>query len=178
MDARIAAQRLIEQTPIFTIPRITNAPSIIASQNPTAKWMLKQTPRVHRWTTRNNTPSGVPLIARRPARIHPEPRRSTRLRQVTALHTSNTVTPPCPYHPIPRGATSRIVTQQALNVMTLKERVTDQGMFTPRALKRVGITTGPVKFEHYASPMVHPITGETIFSYKKLMNDPTTAEVW
>jgi hypothetical protein len=62
--------------------------------------------------------------------------------------------------------------------MTLKERVTDHGTFTPRALKRVGKTTGPVKFEHYASPMVHPVTGETISSYKKLMNDPTTAEVW
>jgi hypothetical protein len=26
--------------------------------------------------------------------------------------------------------------------------------------------------------MVHPITGETISSYKKLMNDPATAEIW
>ena len=26
--------------------------------------------------------------------------------------------------------------------------------------------------------MVHPVTGETISSYKKLMNDPATAEVW
>jgi hypothetical protein len=26
--------------------------------------------------------------------------------------------------------------------------------------------------------MVHPITGITISSYKKLMNDPATAEVW
>ena len=45
--------------------------------------------------------------------------------------------------------------------MTLKEQVTDQRTF-----------------EHYANPMVHPITGVTISSYKKLMNDPTTAEVW
>ncbi len=34
------------------------------------------------------------------------------------------------------------------------------------------------KFEHYANPMVHPVTGETISSYKKMMNDPTTAKVW
>ncbi len=33
-------------------------------------------------------------------------------------------------------------------------------------------------FEHFASPMVHPITGETISSYKKLMNDLATAEIW
>jgi hypothetical protein len=26
--------------------------------------------------------------------------------------------------------------------------------------------------------MVHPITGETISSYKRLMRDPTTAETW
>ncbi len=34
------------------------------------------------------------------------------------------------------------------------------------------------KCEHYANPMVHPVTGEMILSYKKLMNDPTTAAVW
>ena len=33
-------------------------------------------------------------------------------------------------------------------------------------------------FAHFASPMVHPTTGETISSYKRLMNDPETAEVW
>jgi hypothetical protein len=26
--------------------------------------------------------------------------------------------------------------------------------------------------------MVHPVTGKTISSYKKLMNDPATAEIW
>ena len=26
--------------------------------------------------------------------------------------------------------------------------------------------------------MVHPIMGETISSYKKLMHDPATAEIW
>ncbi len=36
----------------------------------------------------------------------------------------------------------------------------------------------PVMFEHFASPMVHPITGVTISSYKKLMNDSATAKVW
>ncbi len=36
----------------------------------------------------------------------------------------------------------------------------------------------PVHFEHYANPMVQPVTEETISSYKKLLNDPATAEVW
>ena len=33
-------------------------------------------------------------------------------------------------------------------------------------------------FEHFVCPMVHPITGITISSYKKLMNDPAKAKVW
>ena len=33
-------------------------------------------------------------------------------------------------------------------------------------------------FEHYANPMVHPVTGETISSLKKLMHDPATADIW
>ena len=35
-----------------------------------------------------------------------------------------------------------------------------------------------VNMEHYANPMVHPITGCTISSYKKLIHIPATAEVW
>ena len=31
---------------------------------------------------------------------------------------------------------------------------------------------------HFALPMVHPTTRETISSYKWLMNDPATVEVW
>ena len=51
-------------------------------------------------------------------------------------------------------------------------------MFTPRKLLPHTKQTQSVKFEHYASPMVHPIMGETISSYEKLMNDPETPEVW
>ncbi len=50
--------------------------------------------------------------------------------------------------------------------------------FRPHSLTKIGVKHGPTIFEHYASPMVHPTTGETISSYKKLMNDPETAEVW
>ncbi len=33
-------------------------------------------------------------------------------------------------------------------------------------------------YVHYAMPMVHPVTDETITSYKKLMKDPITQETW
>jgi hypothetical protein len=35
----------------------------------------------------------------------------------------------------------------------------------------------PMNFEHYANPMVHPVTGHTITSYKKLMHNPAMAEI-
>jgi hypothetical protein len=37
----------------------------------------------------------------------------------------------------------------------------------------------PIEYQtHYANPMAHPVTSRTIKSYKKLMHDPATAEVW
>jgi hypothetical protein len=35
-----------------------------------------------------------------------------------------------------------------------------------------------MNFEHYAMPMVHPTTGETISSYKRLMNNPASTYTW
>jgi hypothetical protein len=35
-----------------------------------------------------------------------------------------------------------------------------------------------VNYKHPTMPMIHPATGESISSYKHLMNDPATAEVW
>jgi hypothetical protein len=62
--------------------------------------------------------------------------------------------------------------------MTIQEQVANNVAFTPHSLTPSGVKHGPMKFEHYANPMVHSTTGETISSYKKLMNDPATAEVW
>jgi hypothetical protein len=64
VEQRVSAdqQRVINDTPIITLPCITNAPAIIKSCNPTAKQAVKTTPLVHQRVTRNNTPGGVPLI--------------------------------------------------------------------------------------------------------------------
>jgi hypothetical protein len=35
-----------------------------------------------------------------------------------------------------------------------------------------------IDYKHLVMPMIHPTTGESISSYKGLMNDPATAEVW
>jgi hypothetical protein len=51
-------QRVINNTPIVPIQRISNAPEIMAPRNPMAKWSLKMIPRAHQHQTRNNTPGG------------------------------------------------------------------------------------------------------------------------
>jgi hypothetical protein len=51
-------------------------------------------------------------------------------------------------------------------------------MFTLRNLIQRAVLPFAHHFEHYANPSVHPLTGETISSYKKLMHDPATAEIW
>ncbi len=77
---------------------------------------------------------------------------------------------------IPGGAQQRIVTQHAINLLTLREQASFSTIHTPRALMKHAKMR--VNMEHYANPMVHPVTGRTISSYKKLMHNPATAEVW
>ena len=71
-----------------------------------------------------------------------------------------------------------MVTQQAIHVLTIQEQVSTKHIFTPNALMEYKTMHRPTKFEHYANPMAHPTTGETISSYKRLMNNPETAETW
>ncbi len=63
-------------------------------------------------------------------------------------------------------------------MLTIQEEAEAKDKFTPLCLIKHAKKSIPTMFEHFASPMVHPITGKTISSYKKLMNDPATAEVW
>ena len=32
--------------------------------------------------------------------------------------------------------------------------------------------------KHYANPMMHPVTGDIVSSYKKAINNPSIAELW
>ncbi len=79
---------------------------------------------------------------------------------------------------MPLQAQQRLLSQQAINVLTIREKATYQPIFTPLALVKHKIVPVVQKFEHYTNPMVYPVTRETISSYKKMMNDPATAEVW
>ncbi len=80
--------------------------------------------------------------------------------------------------PIPSRARQWIMTQQAINVLTIQEKVAMDTICTPQVLMKYAVKLLAPHFEHYANPMVHPFTGETISSYKKLMHDPATADIW
>jgi hypothetical protein len=144
-----AEQRVIDDSPIITIPRITDAPGIIEAHNPTAKRKLKGTPCVHCRFTHNNTPG---IVASPVA--------------------------PAPHVPIPSKAQQRIVMQHVINLLTTNERVACNLAFTPTALLPLVVKQEPPHFEHFARLMVHPVTGKTISSYKKLTHNPAKAETW
>jgi hypothetical protein len=62
--------------------------------------------------------------------------------------------------------------------MTMKEALYPPAAFSPSHLTMPAVVNKIPNYAHYASPMVHPMTGETITSYKQLMNDPETAIIW
>ena len=80
------------------------------------------------------------------------------------------------YTAIPSAAQQHNVTRHAINLLTLKEQALFNAICIPaKLMKHAKIS---VHLEHYANPMamVHLITGETISSYRKLMNNPATAK--
>ncbi len=113
--ARENQQRMLDNTPILTIPCITDVPAIMQSRNPMAKRRLKDNPRLHGRVTRNKTPGGLPLITRQAKDTNNEAQglcRSLRIRPAIALSPSTVETSSeATYYPIPSIARQQIVTQ-------------------------------------------------------------------
>jgi hypothetical protein len=59
-EARKAEQRVIDDSPILTVPCLTNAPPVILTCNPMVKRVLKTMARLHQQITCNNTPGILP----------------------------------------------------------------------------------------------------------------------
>jgi len=59
---------------------------------------------------------------------------------------------------------SRIISQQALNAMRMKEALYSPAAFSPGHLTMPAFVDKIPNYAHYASPMVHPTTGKTITS--------------
>jgi hypothetical protein len=69
-----------------------------------------------------------------------------------------------------------IISQMAMNMLLLDDLNNNPTRFTPTKL--LPPPALPMNLKHYAMPTVHPVTGEMISSYKKLMKDPVTVETW
>jgi hypothetical protein len=59
--------------------------------------------------------------------------------------------------------------------MVMREAASPPAAFSPQCLTFVDTIPN---YAHYASPVVHPVTGKHITSYKQLMNDPVMAKMW
>jgi hypothetical protein len=63
LQVQAEEQRVMDDTPIITIPCITDLPTIMHTQNPSAKRALKGTTCLHHHITHNNTPDIMPVPA-------------------------------------------------------------------------------------------------------------------
>ncbi len=155
-------QRVVDDTPIITIPRITDAPPIMQARNPTSKRALKTAPRIHKRATRNNTPGALPPINR----VHPIPNTDAPCklptRHISTRNDTGNPTPPTTAQSFPTRARHRIIMQQGINTLTIQEQVSMDTAFIPNAIRKHHVQQAAPTLEHYANPMVHPITGETI----------------
>jgi hypothetical protein len=80
--------------------------------------------------------------------------------------------------PVDGGLRNRnFISQEAINFLTKCIWANLPDLCTPTKLKDKSAPSC-LDFAQVAKPMVHPTTGETISSYKRLMHDPATAEVW
>jgi hypothetical protein len=70
-----------------------------------------------------------------------------------------------------------MISQEAINLLTECVWAKSPDIFAPSKIKSKTTPTC-LGFEHVAMPMVHPTTGETISSYKMLMHNLATSEMW
>jgi hypothetical protein len=75
-------------------------------------------------------------------------------------------------------AQTHIISQTTLNAMSMKEALHAPQAFTHHAFTTPAFIDHVLNYAHYASPMIHPVTGKTISSYKRLIHDPEMAEIW
>jgi hypothetical protein len=70
-----------------------------------------------------------------------------------------------------------MISQEAIKFVTKFVWANSPDIFSPTKLT---LNTAPscLDFSQVAMPMVHPTTGKTISSYKRLMHNPATADIW
>jgi hypothetical protein len=166
----------------LVLQRMSDSPAILQTWDPMAKQNLIAVKRPHQQTTHNNTPGMVPAICRDmnivldKGIVMPTPRRLQRATPMLKPAPSVTFSPiPGRCHPITRA---RLISQTALNLSFItKKTLYKHRAFIPARLIALVCIEGIPNYAHFVSLMVHPVTGETISSYKKLMHNPAMVEV-
>jgi hypothetical protein len=154
-----------------------DSPPVITTNDPTDPRSLHSKSRVHSHLTRNNTPGQLPAI------INPEhstlPRCSARLLNpedppiITVTQPSSTR---IPIH------SPNIIAFNAVQQLTEQVYYNEAKVWYPSAF----LTSSPNKqntdydcdIEHMCAGVTHPVTGETITKYKKLVSIPEFTETW
>jgi len=194
LEQRLTEASIPAMTPLPEIQRVSDALHTMIANNPTSKRIMQNKTRTHQRATRRNMPGALPHIVRplnpstevpfkiphiigeipKSAKAHTVEQRRVRKAAMKSTPRRSTRLPNKDNHIQFRN--SRIISQEAINLLLLDDLENDTTPYIPTKL--LPKTATPTNFEHYAMPMVHPVTGETISSYKKLMKDPVTAETW
>ena len=151
-----------------------DAPLITTSTNPTAPRVLNAKPRTHQRTTRANTPGKVPDIVHEESTQQPVKWQSKRLNPHLEVEPVMIKSVKPNFSRIP-FASPNMISQEAVNLLTTRSYYEDQRPWTPET--DTFITSSPTSndnksarydadIEHFCAPIVHPVTGETISSYK------------
>jgi hypothetical protein len=190
-EQRVEQQRVMDTTPHGLSPgiqRVSDAQGTTMANNPTSTRVLQTKARTHLCKTQANTPGALPkikqatLIEPIPAILSPHPPSAKRThimkaRDARIMFTKSTKMPRRSNRlTLPRLHNTRLISQKAIAQLLVTEQTNNMTHYTSSKLHNYGLP--PQDFEHYAMPMIHPVTGKTISSYKRLMNDPATAEVW
>ena len=112
-----------------------------------------------------------------PAPIEVAPQRSP-WTSIPALPQTPMQIPQVCFQPNPGGiSNSPIISWEAINSLTKCVWAKSSNIFMPKNLMPTS-TPMCLNYVQVVMPMVHPITGKSISTYKRLMNDPTIAEMW
>ena len=146
-----------ENTDVNVIPNVTT------TTNPTAPKALQDTPRTHQRLTRSNTPGTTPPIER----PLPAQRRSPRTHMPDAPQPPSFVATPNSNR-IPLAST-RMISQEAVNLLTKQVWDTPDEIWTPRDTLDHSTTERntrenfqDIDIEHFCAAVIHPDTGETV----------------
>jgi hypothetical protein len=190
-EQRVEQQRVMDTTPhglSSGIQRVSDAEGTTMANNPTSTRVLQTKARTHLRKTRANTPRALPkimqatLIEPIPAIPSPPPPSAEhtciiKARDACVMSTKSTKTPQRSNRlALPQLHNTRLISQKAITQLLVTEQTSNMTHYTPSKLHDYRLL--PQNFKHYTMPMIYPITGKIISSYKRLMNDPATAEVW